>query len=101
MSVVKWSVLTLLRGDLRKHCRPGFESHQQHSDQTNWPMSHQQPSDQTNWLKSHQQHSDQTNWLSHRFQGDDDGPDLNPCLQISVEIRCATTTSGTPWRRTE
>ncbi|CAL8369175.1 unnamed protein product [Boreogadus saida] len=29
-----------------------------------------------------------------RFQGDDDGRDLNPCLQISVEIRCASTTSG-------
>ncbi|CAL8371444.1 unnamed protein product [Boreogadus saida] len=25
--------------------------------------------------------------LSQRFQGDDDGRDLNPCLQISVEIR--------------
>ncbi|CAL8267803.1 unnamed protein product [Boreogadus saida] len=24
--------------------------------------------------------------LSQRFQGDDDGRDLNPCLQISVEI---------------
>ncbi|CAL8237769.1 unnamed protein product [Boreogadus saida] len=39
--------------------------------------------------------------LSQRFQGDDDGRDLNTCLQISVEIRCASTTSGTPRRRTE
>ncbi|CAL8327112.1 unnamed protein product [Boreogadus saida] len=32
--------------------------------------------------------------VNERFQGDDDGRDLNPCLQISVEIRCASTTSG-------
>ncbi|CAL8383604.1 unnamed protein product [Boreogadus saida] len=32
--------------------------------------------------------------LSQRFQGDDDGRDLNPCLQISVEISCCLCDAG-------